>query len=42
MMPVGLVKLGTLALFVREKVVSDSLNVDWLEGLTWVLECPIV
>ena len=37
MSSVGLVKLGTLILFAREEVVSDSLHVAWLGGLTRAL-----
>ena len=40
MSSVGLVKLGTLALLVREEVVSDSPHVDWLGGRTRALEHP--
>ena len=42
MSSMGLIKLGTLCLLVREEVVSDSLHFDWLAGSTGVLEHPIV
>ena len=38
----GLVKLGTLCLLVREGLVSDSLQIDWLAGSIRALEHPIV
>ena len=38
----GFIELGTLCLFAREEVVSDSLHTDWLAGSTGALEHPIV
>ena len=38
----GLIKLGTLCLLVREEVVSDSLHIDWLAVSTGAMEHPIV